>query len=83
MVPPVEFSFKDPVLTVMDETLFVEIFPDASISIAALAVHEPVAESVVAPVMYNPDPAESAPAFENAPPPVKVMFPVLVVTGAV
>jgi hypothetical protein len=51
MVPAVEFNFSRPVVTVIDETLLVEMFPDASMSIAELAVQDPVASSVVAPVM--------------------------------
>jgi hypothetical protein len=51
MVPPVELSFNDPVLTVIEETLSVEMFPEASMSMAAFAVQEPVADRVVAPVM--------------------------------
>jgi hypothetical protein len=83
MVPAVEFNFSKPVVTVIDETLLVEIFPDASMSIAEFAVQDPVAASVVAPVMYKPPPAFSAAVFEKAPLPVNVMFPdPLVVTAA-
>lgn len=69
-------------MTVIGATLLVEIFPDAETSRAAFVTQAAVDESEVAPVMYKPPLAFRAPVLENAPPPVKVMFPELVVTGA-
>ena len=69
-------------MTVIGATLLVEISPDADTSRAALVIQAAVEESEVAPVMYKPPPAVRAPVLENAPPPVNVMFPEVVVTGA-
>ncbi len=51
------------------------MFPVADTSSAALVVHDPVAVTVEAPVMYKPDPAFRAPELAKAPAPVKVRLP--------
>jgi hypothetical protein len=70
------------VFTVIGATLLVEMFPEAVTSRAAFVIQAAVDDRLVAPVMYKPPPAVNAPVLENAPPPVKVMFPEVVVTGA-
>ncbi len=40
-----------------------------------MVVHDPVAVTVEAPVMYKPDPAFRAPELAKAPEPVKVRLP--------
>jgi hypothetical protein len=57
------------------------MLPVAETSSAELVVHDPVALTVEAPVMYKPEPAFRAPEFAKAPEPVKVKLPDVLVAA--